>query len=224
LLRVAAQAARQSDLAVVRLPWPFPDPGEVLPDTMPGDLAVYSGPIPQHPKHYASLERELIARAARLVNTASASEQATRIEHWHHRLGELTARTVILRGPSDLAAAAELGFPLFLKGLVKSAKEHGLEACIARDTEALAARARAAWAREQSLVAREYLPLRQTGVTAMGFPRARVPLHPARPSDPRQRLLLGGHRPIRILRRHGPAAGRAGAQHIRSSGRAAAGR
>jgi hypothetical protein len=173
LLRVAADAARQSDLTVVRLPWPFPEPGEVLPDTLPGDLAVYAGPIPQHPAHYANLERELIARGASLVNSAHAAEQATRIEHWHQLLGELTARTVILRAPSDLPAAATLGFPLFLKGLVKSAKEHGLEACLAHDAEALNVRASAAWAREQTLVAREYLPLRQTGVTAMGFPRAR---------------------------------------------------
>ncbi len=172
-LRVAADAARQSGLAVVRLPFPFPAPGDALPDVLPGSLGVYCGPIPQYPEHYRSLETELAARGARLVNTADASEQATRIEHWHKRLGELTARTVILRGASDLPAAAGLGFPVFVKGLVKSAKEHGLAACLAKSPEALRARASAAWERAQTLVAREYLPLRLTGVTVTGFPHAR---------------------------------------------------
>jgi hypothetical protein len=172
-LRVAADAARQSGLTVLRLPFPFPAPGDALPDTLPGSLAVYSGPIPQYPEHYRSLETELASRGARLVNPAAASEQATRIEHWHERLGELTARTVILRGADDLPAAVALGFPVFVKGLVKSAKEHGLDACLAETPEALRARASAAWERGQTLVAREYLPLRLTGVIVTGFPHAR---------------------------------------------------
>jgi hypothetical protein len=172
-LRVTAEAARQSNLRVVPLPWPFTDAEDVLPDNLPGDLAVYSGPIPQRPEHYANLERALARRGAKLVNSAAASEQATRIEHWHRRLGALTARTVILRGPDDLADVAELGFPVFVKGLVKSAKELGLEACVAHDANALKARAHGAWAQEQTLVAREYLPLRYTGETMMEFPHGR---------------------------------------------------
>lgn len=172
-LRVAVEAARQSDLRVVPLVWPFTDAENVLPDRLPGDLAVYSGPIPPHPEHYANLERAFARRGAQLVNSAAASEQATRIEHWHERLGSLTARTVILRGPEDLACVEELGFPVFVKGLVKSAKELGLEACLAHDAVALEARARGAWAREQTVVAREYLPLRYTGATVMEFPHGR---------------------------------------------------
>jgi hypothetical protein len=172
-LRVAVEAARQSDLRVVSLPWPFADAEGVLPDHLPGDLAVYSGPIPPRPEHYASLERALARRGAKLVNSAAASEQATRIEHWQKRLGGLTARTVILRGPDDLADVAELGFPVFVKGLVKSAKELGLEACLAHDARALKARAHGAWAREQTVVAREYLPLRYTSATTMEFPHGR---------------------------------------------------
>ena len=172
-LRVAVEAARQSDLRVVPLPWPFPSPDELLADELPGGLAVYCGPIPQRPEHYSSLERALAKRHARLVNTAVSSEQTTSIEHWHERLGELTARTVILRSPADLTHAAAFGFPLFVKGLVKSAKELGLEACLVHDVTGLEARARSAWAREQTIVAREYLPLRYTGETLMQFPRAR---------------------------------------------------
>jgi hypothetical protein len=172
-LRVAVEAARHSDLRIVPLPWPFAEPDDALPDHLPGDLAVYSGPIPQRPEHYANLDRALAERGATLVNSAAASEQATRIEHWHDRLGELTARTIILRGPNDLRAAAQLGFPVFIKGLVKSAKEHGLAACLANDADELEARARAAWAREQTVVTREYLPLRYTGETVMEFPHGR---------------------------------------------------
>jgi hypothetical protein len=189
-LRVAVEAARHSDLRIVPLPWPFAEPDDALPDHLPGDLAVYSGPIPQRPEQYANLGRALANRGAMLVNSAAASEQATRIEHWHDRLGELTARTIILRGPNDLPAVAQLGFPVFIMGLVKSAKEHGLEACLANDADGLEARAAwargrvgawargrvgawargrvgawargrvGAWAREQTVVAREYLPLR----------------------------------------------------------------
>jgi hypothetical protein len=101
-LRVAVEAARQSDLRVVPLPWPFPSPDDVLPDRLPGGLAAYCGPIPQRSEHYFRLERALAQRGARLVNTATASEQATRMEHWYKRLGELTARTVVVRGRTSL--------------------------------------------------------------------------------------------------------------------------
>jgi len=172
-LRRATETARQSGLKVVPLPFPFPDPDGVLPDSLPGDLAVYSGPIPRFPAHYRTLESALAARGATLVNSAAASKQATRIREWHALLGALTAKTVILHGDADLAAAIALGFPLFLKGLVKSAKEQGIEACLARDAQALVDRARGAWRQEQILAAREYLPLRQTGEFVMSFPQAR---------------------------------------------------
>jgi hypothetical protein len=172
-LRLAADAARQSGLAVIRLPFPFENPDDALPSRLPGDLAVYSGPIPQFPSHYEVLEQSLAARGARLVNAASASEQASRIEHWHLPLGQLSAQTVILRSPADLDAAGALGFPVFLKGLVKSAKESGFEACLARDRDALEARARGAWAQGQTLAARELVPFKRTGVTTMRFPQAR---------------------------------------------------
>jgi hypothetical protein len=54
-----------------------------------------------------------------------------------------------------------------------SLQEHGLDACLAVDADALAQRARAAWDHGQTLVAREYLPLRRTGDVAMSFPHAR---------------------------------------------------
>lgn len=58
---------------------------------------------------------------------------------------------------------------------MKSAKELGLEACLARDAEALGAQARArgAFGQGQVLVARELMPLRPTGESAMNFPHAR---------------------------------------------------
>ncbi len=80
---------------------------------------------------------------------------------------------MILHGADDLPAAVALGFPVFVKGLVKSAKEHGLDACLTENPEALRSRASAAWERGQTLVAREYLPLRLTGVTVTSFPHAR---------------------------------------------------
>jgi hypothetical protein len=172
-LRFAAECARQQGLAVVRLPFPFPEVEDVLPHRLPGNLAVYSGPVPQSFEHYRSLESTLAARGVVLLNSSAASEQATRIENWGSLLEDLSARTVILRSPADLGEAADLGFPLFIKGGVKSAKEQGLAACLAVDSTALRVRAHAAWGREQILVAREFLPLRQSGVTRMDFPLAR---------------------------------------------------
>jgi hypothetical protein len=55
----------------------------------------------------------------------------------------------------------------------KSAKELGLDACLAHDADALRARAHGAWARDQTVVAREYLTLRYTGETMMEFPHGR---------------------------------------------------
>jgi hypothetical protein len=134
---------------------------------------VYSGPVPKSPGDYRALERALDARGATLLNSAAASEQVTRIEHWHTLLADVSAKTVVLRDLSDLAAASALGFPLFIKGLVKSAKEQGLAACVVNDDNELCARAHAAWQRQQTLVAREFLRLRQSGRTLMNFPQAR---------------------------------------------------
>jgi hypothetical protein len=171
-LRLAAEAARHTGLPVVRLPFPFPEPSLCLPDSLPGDLAVYSGPIPAR-EHYRLLEQALAERGAALLNPASASEQVTSIEHWAPLLHDLTPKTVIMRAPSDLEVAGALGFPIFVRGLVKSAKERGEGACFLPDAESLAARAQAAWGRGQVLAARKAVRLRPLGREVMGFPTSR---------------------------------------------------
>ncbi len=99
---MAADAAPQSGFAVARMPFSFDDPEAFLSDTLPGNLAVYSGPIPQHRADYRRLE-EVSALARREPGKdAVSSGQAARIENWHEQLRGLTARTVKFVAPRTL--------------------------------------------------------------------------------------------------------------------------
>lgn len=139
---------------------------------------------------YSALCEAAHERGIALVNTPEESERAMDLGAWYPRVEELTARSVVVCEEADLdRAARELGWPVFVKGAVKSAKEAGWEACLARDADEL----RRHWlgARHDALrargvlVARELLPLRRSGEYVKGFPVARE-----------YRVLLFGQHPL----------------------------
>jgi hypothetical protein len=177
-LCLSAEAALASSLPLYRLPCPF-GPLELaavlarVPDGA-GAPICYSGYLP-HWGSYFALDWQLRDKGFRPLNSRHDVKTAMDFENWYPRLRGLTAASVIVKEASDLDAAAALGFPLFLKGPVKSRKEEGFEACLVRDEDALRAAFDAAKARsrDERLVVRTLLPLKRSGEERNGFPVSR---------------------------------------------------
>lgn len=92
-------------------------------------------------------------------------------------LAGLTPESVIVQGPEDCARAVRLGFPLFLKGSVQSAKQRGWKACVVETPAELEKRCRAYlerpdWCRG-TVAVRKLVKLRASRTTAEGFPLGR---------------------------------------------------
>jgi hypothetical protein len=167
-LRLTAEAVLQSDLPLVRLPDVLRarDVPALLERLNGPGRVCYSGYLP-HPGAYAALDYGLRSRGLELLNSPRAMRLSMDFEHWYPSVSDLTAQSIVLHDARDVPAAVALGLPLFVKGTVKSRKEQGLEACLARDEAAL--RSLLEEAAGNRLVARELLPLRQSGETRMGF-------------------------------------------------------
>ena len=176
-----ALSARHLGLRVVGLPYSFDEvPVDDALDRVPG----YEGAIGflagfiSDPSFYAALYDGARERGITMINAPDASRAVMEFDRFYPRIADLTARSVVVRTPDDCdQAIAELGSPVFVKGLVKSRKEAGWQACLARDASELRARLRESAHREISergvLIAREILDLRQDGHEVAGFPVSR---------------------------------------------------
>lgn len=176
-----AATARHIGLRVVALPYEF---GEIsVEDALDrvgcfenatGFLAGFISP----PEYYEQLYDGAIAHGIAMINTVEGSRTLMEFDRFYPRIGDLTAPSVIIRTPADCdVAIATLGVPVFVKGLVKSRKESGWNACLAHDTAdltAMLARAERFEISERGvLIARQILPLHQNGVHVAGFPVSR---------------------------------------------------
>lgn len=142
-----------------------------------GSSAVICGYVP------AAGDYEQLASAAAgfgvtLVNTPAASEQITDFAAWYPLLEDVTPRSMILRDEADVRMVGDrLGWPVFVKGAVKSTKEAGWESCVAGDEMTLLCRlqdiARRPVTMRGALIARQIAPLRRMGALRSGFPVSR---------------------------------------------------
>jgi hypothetical protein len=118
------------------------------------------------------------ARGIRLVNSPAQHQRALEGDRALALLGNLTPETVVVTAPVQCAAAAaQLGFPLFVKGVVKSRKEAGWTACVATTLPELQllvtqTLAREAMTRGRVLV-RRVVPLRYVEGALGDFPISR---------------------------------------------------
>lgn len=102
-----------------------------------GGAGMFSGVIGP-PAYYSELHAAAEERGVVLLNDPRQSKRARDLARWYPRVEALTARSVVVRQESDLARVPhELGWPVFVKGAVKSTKEAGWEACLARDANEL---------------------------------------------------------------------------------------
>lgn len=121
------------------------------------------------------------AKGIRLVNNPAQHHRAIEGDRALAALGELTPETVVVRTLAECAEAGQrLGFPVFVKGAVKSRKEDGWAACVAANVKelralvatALAPGGRAGLTRGHVLV-RRLVPLRRVPGAQGDFPLSR---------------------------------------------------
>jgi hypothetical protein len=181
LISRLADSARHVGLRVVGLPYDFDDASidDVLDRLGPrgGALGFFAGFITE-PDYYAEVCSAAAKRGIEMINTAEASRTVMEFDRFFPLISDLTARSVIVRSVEDCEQAfRELGSPVFVKGLIKSLKEGGWEACTAHDAEQLTAMltgsARFPISARGVLIAREILPLRRSGAWVSGFPVSR---------------------------------------------------
>jgi hypothetical protein len=171
-----AAAARNSGWQVVHQPADHAGQ-DWVPSLTTGAPVVFSGYVPA-PSDYATLHDAVTRAGGHPVNDPQASEQVTHFAGWYATLVDLTPASVIIAQDRDVdRAARELGFPMFVKGAVKSAKEAGWQACVATDTDTLRRRLTDAARRPVSmrgvLIARQIAPLRRNGRLRHDFPISR---------------------------------------------------
>jgi hypothetical protein len=148
-----------------------------LPIFDPPVIGIWAGYIPSVDR-YRSIYEAALAKGVRLVNSPAEHQTAMEFDKFYPLLGELTPESVILTTTEGLAeAGTALGFPVFVKGAVKSNKDKGLSACIATNSVELAAIATDLLTRERRsrgrIVIRRLVKFRTIATDSQSFPLGR---------------------------------------------------
>lgn len=170
-LQLTAEAAAHAGLQLVHLPHDLrAQPLDLVLDRAPqSGWAVISSRILASAS-YRAIEHAAGRRGLGLVQSHTMQRRAMRFDEFYPLLSDLTARSEVLSDPNAAATTlSRLGPQVFVKGQVKSAKEHGWHACTCSDEQALQRMIR----RHGQVVVRELLDLRRSGEQVLGFPTAR---------------------------------------------------
>lgn len=146
----------------------------VQPSATPG---VWLGFVPS-PERYRDVYEAARARGIVLPNDPSEYQLTSELDRFYPKLDDLTFRTVVVDDVSQCeAAATSLGFPLFVKGAVRSARTQGWRACVAEDETELRALVEKLMGMENRsrgrVVVRQLARFRHARVTEHGFPLGR---------------------------------------------------
>jgi hypothetical protein len=138
---------------------------------------IWVGYIPT-PERYRAIYLAALERNIRLVNTPDEYQNAMEFDRFYPLLGELTPESQMVTTGQQLGeAAAQLDFPLFVKGAVKSNKEQGWKACAAANPEELSVIAEQLFARAArsrgTVILRRIAPLRTIATDYQDFPLGR---------------------------------------------------
>jgi len=139
--------------------------------------AIWIGTIPEEPI-YRAVHDELRRRNIELLNDPEAHLDVFEFDRAYPRISDLTAPSVVIDDPSQLAAAiAQVGLPAFIKGALLSRKHSGWRACVAdtlEDAELLTKKLlRQRYLSRGRVIVRTLLPLRRFTVPASEFPIGR---------------------------------------------------
>lgn len=135
------------------------------------------GFIPMQEK-YEAVYHAASSRNIFLLNTPVQHQMVQEFNRYYPILGNLTPKSSIITTISQCdSVATELGFPLFVRGAVKSNKDKGWQACVAQDKSQLEQLVREVLsytnrARGQ-VVIRQLVKLRHKSLMPGDFPRGR---------------------------------------------------
>jgi hypothetical protein len=138
---------------------------------------VWVGFIPEF-ERYQAIYNAAIKKNIYLVNTPTEHQRAMEFDQFYPLLDDLTAKSLIIDDVNSLSKVqAELGFPVFVKGAVKSNKEKGLSAVIAANLEELTSLAvsilKSSYRARGKVIVRELLKLKTVTTDAKAFPISR---------------------------------------------------
>lgn len=186
-LHRATEAARIAGCSIYHIPQELPE-GVTADDALwhvpvqeghEPVSAVWIGYIPL-PEHYGSVYDAALRKNIRLVNAPDEFRRAEEFDRFYPLLADLTAESVCVDeadAGSCETAAAQLGYPVFVKGTVQSLKAKGLAACVAKDAAELREIvSRVLKNRRKSLgrvIIRKLMKLRHGRVGPGGFPLGR---------------------------------------------------
>jgi hypothetical protein len=148
-----------------------------VPDFDPPVSGIWVGYIPSA-ERYAAVYAAASAKGVRILNAPEQYRRAMEFDQFYPLLAGLTPRSLVLRSLEDCGlVAGELGYPVFVKGAVKSNKEQGWKACVAESEAELRALAAGLLERQGRsrgcVIARELAPLRLIETDYAGFPLGR---------------------------------------------------
>jgi ATP-grasp domain, R2K clade family 3 len=110
--------------------WHMPEqPSEVI--------AIWVGFIPSFDR-YSAIYEEALRKKIRLINSPDQHRTAQEFDLAYPLLQGLTPESLVLTSPAESMNAGEIiGFPLFVRGAVRSRKAAGWKACVAATPEEL---------------------------------------------------------------------------------------
>jgi ATP-grasp domain, R2K clade family 3 len=98
---------------------------------------IWVGFIPTQEK-YEAVYQAASSKNIFLLNTPDQHQTAQEFDRYYPLLEKLTPKSVVVTNVAECnLVAKELSFPLFVRGTVKSNKDQGWQACIARDENQL---------------------------------------------------------------------------------------
>lgn len=181
-LRLFTEAAKLAGHPVTYVPvdWGDVSPEDALcyvPTTVEFRPAVFLGYINEN-EYYRRLHKALLGKGVVLINDPMSSARAMEFEQFYPLIKDLTPRSVVVESKDALPAVAEeFGWPLFVKGGIKSDKEGGWSACVVDNLDDLYARwewcAKRPITARNKMIVREVANLRKSGKIVGGFPESR---------------------------------------------------
>ncbi|NOK61110.1 MAG: hypothetical protein GFH27_549307n93 [Chloroflexi bacterium AL-W] len=138
-LHAITEAARMFGCRVYAVPQNFSTAGTA--ENALAYLPMYASPIPgvwvgyiPSVERYTALCDAAKAKGIYLLNTPAEYQIAMEFDHFYPRLGDLTPASMIITSLAECKkVTAQLGFPAFVKGAVKSNKSQGWSACVAHN-------------------------------------------------------------------------------------------
>lgn len=182
-IKAITEAAKLSGNRVFYIPRTFDECGTAenalayAPEFETPVPGIWIGFIPAL-ERYTAIYDAAAKKGIKLINTPHQHQIAMEFDQFYPHLEGLTPKSIILNSPDDLPRIeAELGYPVFVKGSVKSNKDKGWGAVTAQNRDELKQRIETillnAHRSRGKAIIRQIVPIRHTRMAPDGFPVGR---------------------------------------------------